>query len=66
MVQADGQLYILMRDGTTVVLAAKPKYDILATNKLTPGEQTNSSVAISDGQIFIRTSKHLWCIGEKK
>lgn len=66
MVHADGRLYILMRDGTTVVLAAKPKYEILATNKLSPGEQTNSSVAISDGQIFLRTTKHLWCIGETK
>jgi outer membrane protein assembly factor BamB len=66
MVHAEGRLYILMRDGTTVVLAANPKYEILATNKLAPGEQTNSSVAISDGDIFIRTSKHLWCIGEKK
>ena len=66
MVCAEGRLYILMRDATTVVLAAKPKFEILATNKLAPGEQTNSSVAISDGQIFIRTSKHLWCIGEKK
>lgn len=66
MVHGEGRLYILMRDGTTVVLAAKPKYEILATNKLTPGEQTNSSVAISDGQIFLRTTKHLWCIGDKK
>jgi outer membrane protein assembly factor BamB len=66
MVHADGRLYILMRDGTTVVLAAKPKYEILATNKLAPGEQTNSSVAISDGDIVIRTTKHLWCIAEKK
>jgi hypothetical protein len=66
MVHADGRLYVLMRNGSTVVLAAKPKYELLATNTLGPGENTNSSLAISNGQIFIRTFKHLWCIEEKK
>jgi len=25
----------------------------------------NASLAVSDGDIFIRTDKHLWCIGER-
>jgi hypothetical protein len=66
LVHADGRLYLLMRNGTTYVLAAKPKFEILATNTLPAGENTNSSVAISNGQIFVRTFKHLWCIEEKK
>jgi outer membrane protein assembly factor BamB len=66
MVHADGRLYLLMRNGETVVLAAKPKFEVLATNTLGAGENTNSSVAISDGEIFIRTFRHLWCISEKK
>ena len=66
LVHADGRLYILMRNGQTVVLAAKPKFEILSTNPLDRGEQTNSSIAISDGEILIRTFKHLWCISEKK
>jgi outer membrane protein assembly factor BamB len=66
MVHAAGRLYILMRDGETVVLKASPKFEILATNRLEPGEQTNSSLAISDGEIFIRTFKHLWCIRGKR
>jgi outer membrane protein assembly factor BamB len=61
-VHADGRLYLLMRDGDTVVLKANPKYEQLAINRLGGGEQTNSSIAISDGEIFIRTFKHLWCI----
>jgi outer membrane protein assembly factor BamB len=65
MVHAEGRLYVLMRDGTTRVFAAKPKYEVLAVNSLGPGEQTNSSLVISNGDIFIRTFKHLWCIGEK-
>lgn len=62
---ADGKLYVLMRNGETHVLAANPKFEILATNPL-DGNQTNSSVAISNGELFLRTFKHLWCISEKK
>ena len=62
MVHAEGRLYVLMRDGTTLVFAASPKYEVLATNSLGRGESTNSSLAISDGEVFIRTFQHLWCI----
>lgn len=65
-VHAGGRLYTLMGDGSTLVLAANPKYEVLARNTLAPNEQTNSSLAVSDGDIFIRTHKHLWCISEKK
>jgi outer membrane protein assembly factor BamB len=66
MVAADGRLYVLMRDGTTRVFAAKPKYELLATNSLGKGQESNSSPAISDGEVFLRTFTHLWCIGGKK
>lgn len=62
MVHAEGRLYILMRNGETLVFAAKPKFELLATNSLGGGESTNSSLALSNGDIFIRTFKHLWCI----
>ena len=65
MVYADGRLYLLMRSGETLVFAAKPTYELLAVNKLS-GELTNSSPAISNGQIFLRTFKNLWCIEGKK
>jgi outer membrane protein assembly factor BamB len=65
MVHADGRLYLLMRNADTLVLAANPKFEILATNSLGGGEQTNSSLAISNGEVFIRTFKHLWCIAAK-
>lgn len=64
MVHAEGRLYVLMRNGTTLVFAAQPKYELLATNTL-EGESTNSSLAISNGDIFIRTFRHLYCIGTK-
>ena len=65
MVHADGRLYVLMRNGETLVFAASPTYQLLTVNKLA-GESTNSSLAISNKQIFLRTFKHLYCIEEKK
>lgn len=64
MVHADGRLYVPTHHGDTFVFAASPKYELLATNRL--GERTNASIAVSDGELFIRTLQTLWCISEKK
>jgi hypothetical protein len=46
-----------------VVLKPNPeKLEVLATNEL--GEGSNSTPAISNGEIFIRTFKGLYCIAE--
>jgi hypothetical protein len=45
------------------VLKAGPTFEVLAENPL--DEFTLSSPAISDGQIFIRTQNHLYCIGKR-
>jgi outer membrane protein assembly factor BamB len=65
-VHADGRLYTMMRDGSTLVLAAKPKFEVLAVNSLGAGEQTNASPAVAGGEIYLRTFKYLWCVAEKK
>jgi outer membrane protein assembly factor BamB len=62
MVAAGGRLYVLCQNGDTHVFAASPKYELLATNRL--GESTNASIAVSNGELFIRTVGHLWCIGK--
>lgn len=64
MIAAEGRLYVLTKQGDTFVFAASPKYELLETNRL--GESTNASIAVADGELFIRTDKHLWCISEKK
>ncbi len=64
MVAAGGRLYVTNQNGDTIVLAAAPKFEQLAFNRL--GEHTNASIAVSDGELFIRTFKHLWCIGGKR
>lgn len=60
---ADGKLYIPTMQGQTVVVAAKPTFEVLARNPLS--ERMLASLAVSDGDIFVRTYKHLWCIGSK-
>jgi outer membrane protein assembly factor BamB len=62
-VLADGKIYITNEDGLTTVVTAGPKFEVLAENPL--NDYVLSSPAISDGQIFIRTSGHLYAIGKK-
>jgi outer membrane protein assembly factor BamB len=62
-VLADGKIYITNEDGLTTVVAAGPKFEVIAENPL--NDYVLSSPAISDGQIFIRTSQHLYAIGKK-
>lgn len=64
MVHADGRLYVTTRGGTTHVMAAGPAFELLASNAL--NEHTDASIAVSEGELFIRTYKHLWCIAEKR
>jgi len=62
-VLADGKLYISNEEGLTTVVKAGPKFEMLAENPLE--DYCLSSPAISDGQIFIRTAQHLYCIGKR-
>ena len=62
-VLADGKIYVTNEDGVTTVVAAGPKFEVLAENEL--HEYTLSSPAISDGRIYIKTSGHLYAIGKK-
>jgi outer membrane protein assembly factor BamB len=62
MVLVNGHILALNKSGETVVLKASPKFELVGVNPL-DGEMVNSSHALSDGEIFIRTHKHLWCIG---
>jgi outer membrane protein assembly factor BamB len=63
-VLADGKIYVTNEDGVTAVVKAGPSFEVLAENEL--DDYTLSSAAISDGQIFIRTAKALWCIGKRQ
>ncbi|HVG28195.1 MAG TPA: PQQ-binding-like beta-propeller repeat protein [Pyrinomonadaceae bacterium] len=62
-VLADGKIYVTNEDGLTTVMRAGAKFEVLAENAL--GDYCLSSPAVSDGQIFIRTSGALYCIGKR-
>ncbi len=62
-VYAAGRVYVTNQRGTTIVFKPGPrKFDPVATNRL--NESSNSTPAISNGEIFIRTFKNLYCIAE--
>ncbi len=63
IVYAGQRCYLTNQGGETIVFKPNSKkYDELAKNEL--HEPSNSTPAISDGEIFIRTAEHLYCIGE--
>jgi len=62
---ADGKTYVVSKHGGTFVLAAGPKFEKLALNKLTDDNTFNGSPAVSQGQLFLRSDKRLYCIGKK-
>lgn len=62
-VGAAGRIYFTDRDGTTVVIRHADELEVLATNEL--GEPVDASPAIVGNDIFIRSDKHLYCIGEE-
>lgn len=64
-VLADGKIYIVTRQGETVVLAAGKEFSELGRNNLADQSIFNATPAIRDGQIFIRSDKFLYCVGKK-
>jgi len=61
-VSANGLVYFLNDDGVMHVIRAGPEFELVARNEL--GEKTYASPALSDGQIFLRSFNHLYCIGQ--
>jgi outer membrane protein assembly factor BamB len=63
-VVADGKVYLTNEEGLTTVLKAGPAFEVLAENSL--GDYTLATPAVDGGQLFLRTSKKLYCIGTAK
>jgi outer membrane protein assembly factor BamB len=54
------EVLIVQENGRTKIIRAGREYDELAENPL---ESLRSSPVIADGRLFIRGSRHLYCIG---
>lgn len=64
-VLVDGKLYCPSRKNGTFVIAAKPKYELLAKNVIEGDDtQVNASPAVDGGKLYLRSDKALYCIGE--
>ncbi|MBT4867550.1 MAG: PQQ-binding-like beta-propeller repeat protein [Planctomycetaceae bacterium] len=64
-IAADGRIYFVNEAGlTTVIQAGVSNYVELARNNV--GEAVFASPSIAQRRLFIRTSRHLFCIGTAK
>ena len=61
---ADGNCYTINQGGDCFVFKASPRFELVAVNSVR--EPANSSIVPSNGELFIRTHKALWCIGAKE
>lgn len=61
MIIAGDKIYTLNQSGTMIILKASAEFEVIAVNSI-GNELTNSTQAMSKGDIFIRTHEHLWCI----
>jgi outer membrane protein assembly factor BamB len=58
---ADGKLHVSNIEGDTFLVGTGSKFKLLAKNSI--GETLYAAPAVSQGQIFLRTWKNLYCIG---
>ena len=59
-VAAGGRIYLVDRDGVTLVLKQSTKVEVLATNEL--DDTIDASPAVVGRQLFLRGHKYLYCI----
>ncbi|MCA9200545.1 MAG: PQQ-like beta-propeller repeat protein [Planctomycetales bacterium] len=63
-VLAAGKLYYLTRSGTTFVIAARPEFELIATNQLEGKHGFDGSPAVIQDRLLIRSAKFMYCIGQ--
>ena len=59
---ANGHLYVVGREGTSLALKDSDKLEIVATNKI--DEKMDASPVIVGDQLFLRGHQHLYCIAK--
>jgi outer membrane protein assembly factor BamB len=62
-IAANGHVYLVGRDGKTVVIKDSGKLEVVATNKL--DDKFDASGAIVGNELFLRGHEHLYCIAPK-
>jgi hypothetical protein len=64
----DGLAFYLRESGDTLVVDPKSAAKIIATNSLPRegDELFRASIVPSDGQLFLRSDRNLYCVGTRK
>jgi outer membrane protein assembly factor BamB len=62
LVTAGGLAYLVADDGITKVIKPGKELEVVAENEL--GEYCFASPAISQGRLYLRGEKHLYCVGQ--
>lgn len=60
IMMADNKFYVVTRRGGTLVLAAKPQYQLLAHNKLSDEGQFNASPVVTNDRLILRSDQNLY------
>ena len=63
-VAAAGRVYITDLDGATLVLSDDDEPQVLALNRL--NDSFSASVALVDGELYLRGTRYLYCIAEEE
>lgn len=67
LVLADGKLYFTARNGDVYVIREGEQFEQLAVNRLTTdSEDFSATPAVSSGELFFRSNKHLYCVSAAK
>ena len=62
---ADGKVYTISEKGNVVICDANAaEFKVLSTYQFPSAEPTRSAIAISNGQLFVRTATALYCLGK--
>ena len=65
MIQAGDHMFAVSRRSGTFVIKTTPEYELVSHNKIEGDDsEFNGTPAISGNQLFIRSNKYLYCIGE--
>jgi outer membrane protein assembly factor BamB len=62
-IAAAGRIYMVGRNGATVVIKSAPALEVLATNRLE--EKIDASPAVAGRELYLRGQEFLYCISEE-
>src|SRR5580765_8002997 len=63
-IAADGKIYLSNEDGEMLVVRAGPAFTHIATNSM--GEPLMATPALSEGVMYVRSSRTLFAIGKRR